>query len=139
MQIILYRTSNSQAAKIELSGMTRDHSPPIGFSNPSQSAVEVRTGLRWVDVEPSDRGNEQNTIEFSVVRRHANLNDAERFIAKHKAELRGRWKLVKKSDTGEDWIKYVCVQCTGSHDGITTTTQYNIVGGRWRTNANDSD
>ena len=142
MRISISRGPGTSQEGELLTDYTRSCPPPSDFVETPSNLEQVATGLRWVDVEVYDRGNEETTIEFTVVRQHESTSDAEFFISERKAKLRGLWKFYMQSEAGKygvRWLKNATVKpITLTYSGQQTTIRYRAHGGRIRNTLGDS-
>jgi hypothetical protein len=98
-----------------------------------ERAVQIAQGCRWVDVEPYDRANEQNTLTLEVTRRYSTADECALGALHEQARLRGQWGVYFYIGSNRNWIKNTVVRVTSrGREGVLWNITYQITGGRVR-------
>lgn len=104
-----------------------------------ERAVQIAQGCRWVDIEPYDRANEQNTLTIEVTRRYLTADECSLGALHEQARLRGQWQVFFWIGTTKNWIKNGTVRVTSrGRECVLWNITYQITGGRVRESLNDT-
>lgn len=139
MKIYLRKTVNGYTSTVTLADDTTEGHDDLVIQG--QNSVQVVSGCRWTDVEVFDRGNEINTITFSINKAFSSAALCEQGMLYHKVVLRGRWDafFMLYGTSNLRWMKNVVVRTiTMAHRGCYTPVGYEIIGGRIRQAQNDT-
>jgi hypothetical protein len=140
VKVLLLRANVGGATTITLGDEVDKTNLITKWDGPTpERAVQIAQGCRWVDIEPFDRANEQNTLTIEVTRRYLTADECALGALHEQARLRGQWQVFFWIGYSKNWIKNGIVRVTSrGREGMLWNITYQITGGRVRESLNDT-
>jgi hypothetical protein len=126
--------------EIALAGGVEAQESPCDMTIRNEREVQIVGVLRGNSAVSYDRGNQRTILNFTVTRRHNSIEDAQKFILMHAANLCNLSASVSviEEPSGDEYVlpNATVVGVRSSSLGSTSTHEYRIVGGNFFKNLN---
>jgi hypothetical protein len=118
---------------IILAGGNVANERPYDLKISNSRQVQIASALRAISVRGFDRGNQQTTLEFKVLKSHSSVEEAQAYAIQHAASLTNLPStLVITEEPSQDTYSLndaVISEVQSVSDGVVSSHAYKITGG----------